>query len=386
VTLPLSPADTAFREEVRAFLARTLTPELQEAGRRCAGIYNDRPEAEAWLKILDGQGWAVPSWPRAWGGADWTPSQHYVFERELALAEAPQITPNALRMVGPVIIAFGSEDQKAQLLPRIRTGDDWWAQGYSEPEAGSDLAALQCRAVRDGGDYVVSGSKIWTSHAQWSNKIFCLVRTSDEGRPQAGISFLLFDLGLPGVSVRPIRSLSGDHEVNAVFFDDVRVPASGLLGQENEGWKIAKFLLQHERGAAWSPQCRARFGRLRARIGAQAWPLPHGLRAEAAAFECALEALEVHELRSAVKAGRGVFDNATASLLKIQGSELRQRLGELELAIANLQADPAGGIPAARRDTPFGSGVMARYLNDRAASIYAGTNEVQRNILAQAIL
>jgi acyl-CoA dehydrogenase len=243
MNLGLSPEDLRFRDEVRAFLDVALTEDLREAGRTCSGIYCDRPVAQRWLSILNDRGWAVPSWPVEHGGANWTVAQHYIFQRELTLADAPPVSPNATRMVGPVIIAFGTQAQKAEHLPRIRSGEDWWAQGYSEPGAGSDLASLQCRAERDGDAYVINGSKIWTTHAHWSNKMFCLVRTRFEGKPQTGISFLLFDLERPGVTIRPIISISGDHELNAVFFDNVRVPTSSLLGAENDGWTVAKYLL-----------------------------------------------------------------------------------------------------------------------------------------------
>jgi acyl-CoA dehydrogenase len=394
VSLPLNTAHEAFRREVLTFLNAELTDELREAGRRCAGIYNERPEAMTWLKILDRRGWAVPSWPVEWGGTTWSPTQHYVFERELALAGAPQISPNALRMVGPVILAFGTPAQKQAYLPRIRSGEDWWAQGYSEPQAGSDLAALQCRAVREGDDYVIDGTKIWTSHAQWSNKIFCLVRTAAGPKPQYGISFLLFDLDSPGVKIQKIASISGDHEVNQIFFDGVRVPTSSLLGVENEGWAVAKYLLQHERGASWSPQCRARLNRLRGRLtdlrasgGVPAADV-EVLQRSVADFACALESLEAYELWAISRADAQVLDDTSASALKVTGSELRQRLGELELCAAGLQAAPRPGIDELSglglAEGPFLT--MSRYLNDRSASIYAGANEVQRNIVARTIL
>ena len=262
----LSPADSAFRDEVRHFLDAELTPPLRQAGRRTAGVFTDHDDGQAWFRILARKGWSVPHWPVEWGGCGWSPRQADIFSSELAAAGAPVLAPQGVRMVAPVVLAFGTPEQQAQWLPAIRAGDDYWCQGYSEPGSGSDLASLQCRAVRlpdeQGGGFVINGTKIWTTHAQWADKIFCLVRTDSSGKAQQGISFLLFDMNLPGITVRPIISISGDHELNQVFFDDVRVPASALLGEENRGWTIAKYLLVHERGGTYTPLLRARLARL----------------------------------------------------------------------------------------------------------------------------
>ncbi|WP_425230011.1 acyl-CoA dehydrogenase family protein [Sphingomonas sp.] len=376
--LAFSSDELAFRDEVRAFLDAELTPELAKAGRNCPGIYCDYPAANAWFRILASRGWSVPHWPVELGGTRWTPAQHLIFKRELALAGAPPLTPNATHMAAPVIIEFGTPEQKESLLPRIRSGDDWWAQGYSEPEAGSDLASLRLAAERDGNCYVLNGSKTWTTHAHFSNKMFCLVRTDREAKPQRGISFLLFDLHLPGIQIRPIISISGDHELNEVFFDDVRVPVSGLLGKENDGWTVAKHLLRHERSSMWTPLLRARLEWMKEISGG----CPSTLAARLMRAEMRLSALEVSELRllfAEVDERRG---SLVSSMSKICGTELRQELTEIGLALADRESLR---MPDRPEDT--GRGVaLATYLNDRAASIYAGTNEIQRDIVAKILL
>ena len=390
--------EAAFLDEVRAFLDTHLSADLREAGRRCAGIYCDRPVAQRWLAILNQRGWAVPHWPVEWGGTGWSLRRRWLFARELALADAPPITPNATHMVAPVLFAFGREDQKRFYLPRIRSGEDWWAQGYSEPGAGSDLASLKCRAVRDGEGWVLNGSKLWTTHAQFSNRIFCLVRTSTQGRPQEGISFLLFDMDLPGISVRPIITLSGEHEVNEVFFEDVRVPASALLGEENRGWTVAKYLLEHERSTSYGPMLGVRLRRMLERAARlpgddgrplAADPVMAGRLAEAGAR---LEVLDAAEARMLAAAEAGLPVGALSSMMKVQGTELRQHLTELAIEIEARHTTPfqdaareAGSNTAP--DAPIeGLIAMATYLNDRAASIYAGSNEIQRTILAGRVL
>jgi alkylation response protein AidB-like acyl-CoA dehydrogenase len=390
----LSAAETAFRNEVRDFLSRELTPELRAAGRRCSGIFSDYAEGNGWHRILAKRGWSVPHWPVEHGGTGWTPMQHYLFAAELAAADAPQRAPMGPGMVAPVIIAFGTEAQKRAWLPGIRSGEDYWCQGYSEPQAGSDLASLQCKAVRDhsnGDHYVINGTKIWTTHAQYANRMFCLVRTASGGKPQQGISFLCFDIPTPGITIRPIISISGDHELNQVFFDDVRVPAEGLIGEENQGWTIAKYLLLHERGGAWTPMLRARLRRLY--VAADA--ITDAQEADDMALrlaeaECAIDALEATELQSLRAQARGEPPGIRPSMGKVLGSELRQRLTELGVDIAGLYA--AADLPlddGLQGDMPVPEEAvfsMSAYLNDRAASIYAGSNEVQRNIVAAHLL
>jgi len=387
----LSAAETAFQNEVRDFLSRELTPELRAAGRRCSGIFSDYAEGNGWHRILAKRGWSVPHWPVEHGGTGWTPMQHYLFAAELAAADAPQRAPMGPGMVAPVIVAFGTEAQKRAWLPGIRSGEDYWCQGYSEPQSGSDLASLQCKAVRDGDHYVINGTKIWTTHAQYANRMFCLVRTTSGGKPQQGISFLCFDIPTPGITIRPIISISGDHELNQVFFDDVRVPADGLIGEENQGWTIAKYLLQHERGGAWTPMLRARLRRLHAAADQIADAQEaDDMALRLAEAECAIDALEATELQSLRAQARGEPPGIRPSMGKVLGSELRQRLTELGVDIAghyaavNLPLDDGlqGDMPIPE-EAVFS---MSAYLNDRAASIYAGSNEVQRNIVAAHLL
>ncbi len=388
----LNDDELRFRDEVRDFLARELTPELRQAGRRCSGIFTEYHDGNRWHRILAQRGWSVPHWPVEHGGTGWTPVQHHIFASELAAADAPPRAPMGPGMVAPVIIAFGTPEQQQRWLPGIRSGEDYWCQGYSEPGAGSDLAALQCRAVREGDDYVVNGTKIWTTHAQYANRMFCLVRTATGGKPQAGISFLCFDMATPGITVRPIISISGDHELNQVFFDNVRVPVSGRIGEENQGWTIAKYLLQHERGGAYTPQLRARLRRQRRAFaqaqlqGAEAGDLALKL----AELECAVDAMEAMDMAALRAQMRGEPRGIRPSMGKTLGTELRQRLDEVAVEIAGQYA--AVGLPLDDRlDGPLplpeeAVYAMSAYLNDRAASIYAGTNEVQRNLIAAHLL
>ncbi|HVK40991.1 MAG TPA: acyl-CoA dehydrogenase family protein, partial [Phenylobacterium sp.] len=263
MNLDLTGEELAFRQEVRSFLETSLTPELREVGRRATSVFTDKRHSLAWQKILHARGWAAPSWPVEYGGPGWSVMERHIFAAECARASAPNLAPMGLRMVGPVIMGFGTPEQKAHYLPRILSGEDYWCQGYSEPQAGSDLAALRLRAVRDGDHYVLSGSKLWTTHAHRANRMFCLVRTSAEGKPQAGITFLLLDMATPGVRVRPIITLAGEHEVNEVFFEDVRVPVSGRVGEENKGWTVAKYLLEFERGGGSAPGLQVMLDRVR---------------------------------------------------------------------------------------------------------------------------
>lgn len=395
MALVLSKEDEAFRDEVRAFLKAELTPELRREGRRCAGIFSEYPVGVQWHRILARKGWSVPKWPVEYGGTGWTPVQHYIFAAELFEAEAPPLAPQGPRMVAPVIMEFGTQEQKDRYLPAIRNGDDYWAQGYSEPGSGSDLAALQCKAVRDGDEYVINGTKIWTTHAHWANRIFCLVRTANTGKPQTGISFLLFDMDLPGITIQPIISLAGDHELNQVFFDDVRVPVSSLLGKENDGWTVAKFLLQHERGNAWTPQLRTRLRRLKNAATQFFGDTGEGSAARSdfmrklTAAECEIDALQALELRTLYQQQDGKDPGIAPSMGKVLGSELRQKLTELAVEVGGYYAlaRPSLASLADEGDVPeeaiFG---MSTYMNDRAASIYAGSNEIQRNIIAARLL
>jgi acyl-CoA dehydrogenase len=395
--LELTSAEQEFRDTVRSFLDRHLTEDLREAGRRCSGIFADYPDAIRWHRTLARHGWSVPHWPVEHGGTGWSPLQQYIFSSELAAADAPPCSPIGTHMVAPVIIAFGTERQKARWLPGIRSGDDYWAQGYSEPQSGSDLASLQCRAVlsNDGEHYIINGTKIWTTHAQWANKMFCLVRTSDGRKRQHGISFLCFDMHLPGITVRPIINISGDHEFNQVFFDDVAVPASALIGEQDNGWKIAKYLLEHERGGIKAPLLSARLRRLRS-AAERAWAdLPPDCLERTdksrkfAELGCKIDALQAMELRDLRAQTLGEAPGIRPSISKVLGTETRQELTELGIEIAGVYAGAGLSSGAAAADLRVPQDAvfnMSAYLNDRAASIYGGTNEVQRNIIAAHLL
>ncbi|MGA2953191.1 MAG: acyl-CoA dehydrogenase family protein [Caulobacteraceae bacterium] len=398
MNLALTPAEEAFQREVRDFLSKALTHGLREAARRSTSVFTDPKHSLPWQKLLHARGWVAPSWPKDYGGAGWTEMQRHIFATECARAGAPSLAPMGLRMVGPCIIVFGSPEQKAFYLPRILSGDDYWCQGYSEPGAGSDLAALQLRAVSDGDDYVLDGSKIWTTHAHFANRMFCLARTDFGGKPQAGITFLLLDMDAPGLTVRPILTLAGEHEVNQVFFDGVRVPKKNRLGQENEGWTVAKTLLEFERGGAFSAGLRVSLARLRKMAARE----PAGsdftlidnadFRAKVADAEVAIEAIEVTEHRVMSALSAGANPGPASSMLKAVGTEAMQRIDELWVEAAGHYGavdQPAARAPLSQTESigPEHSLVaMARYLNNRAGSIYGGSNEIQRNIMARLVL
>ncbi|HEV2363632.1 MAG TPA: acyl-CoA dehydrogenase family protein [Caulobacteraceae bacterium] len=397
MNLELTDQEEAFRSEVREFLRENLTPELRDAGLRTTSVFCDPKYSLPWQQLLFARGWVAPSWPVEHGGAGWSEIQRHIFAAECARAGAPGLAPMGLRMVGPCIIRFGTPEQKTSLLPRILSGEDYWCQGYSEPNAGSDLANLGLKADRDGDDYVLDGSKIWTTHAQFANRMFCLVRTRFDGKPQAGITFLLLDMATPGVTVRPIITLAGEHEVNQVFFEGVRVPRANRLGQENDGWRVAKALLEFERGGAFSTGLMASLARLRkaaAEPGGGEAPLIEdpAFRAKAASLEIELRAIEATELRVMSALSAGENPGPASSMLKAVGTEAIQRIDELWVeaagrygwAAATVEGGPGSNVPKVGPERL--SLAMPRYLNNRAASIYGGTNEVQRNIIARLVL
>lgn len=389
--LDLDEAEVAFRDDVRAFLARELTPELAEAGRRATSVFVDPAWTLPWQRILNRKGWAAPSWPAEYGGPGWSDMQRYIFAAECTRANAPNLAPMGLRMVGPCIMHYGSEAQKRALLPRILSGEDYWCQGYSEPGAGSDLASLRTRADSDGDDYVINGSKIWTTHAHFANRMFALVRTRFEGKPQTGITFLLIDMHAPGVTVQPIVTLAGEHELNAVFFDNVRVPKANRLGEENDGWTVAKYLLEFERGGQWAPGLQVRAQRLR-QIAREALGPEDGVWERLASVEIAISAMQMTEHRLMAALASGANPGPLSSMLKTQGTETMQKVEELAVEMAGLYGSveqPDARLPGSNI-TPVGPEEhlesMARYLNGRAASIYGGSNEVQRSVMARLAL
>jgi alkylation response protein AidB-like acyl-CoA dehydrogenase len=392
--LNFTGADLAFRDEVRAFLADRLPADLQHKVR--GHLRLSRVDYVRWHKILNEKGWVAPGWPAAFGGPGWNPVQRYIFEEECARAGTPPVMPFGVNMVAPVIMAFGNQAQKDYYLPRILSCEHWWCQGYSEPGAGSDLAALKTSAVRDGEHYIVNGQKTWTTLAQHADMIFCLVRTDPAVRKQEGISFLLIDMRAPGVTVRPIAMLDEDHEVNEVFFDNVRVPVANLVGQENKGWTYAKYLLGHERtGIAQVGRSKrelASLKRLATRERKNGKPLLADplFAAKVARLEIELMALEMTVLRVLAQADQA--PGPEASVLKVRGTEIQQALSELMLEAVGplaLPFDPAylageGGQGMTGDDEA--APLASRYFNLRKTSIYGGSNEIQRNIIAQMIL
>jgi len=392
--LAFSPADEAFRLEVREFFATRLTEDLRAARRFMTSVYCDHDTAMKWQRILLDRGWLVPSWPERYGGTGWSLTQRYIFNCERARANPPPISPMGIGMLGPALIGCGTAPQRDYYLPRMLTGEDFWCQGYSEPGAGSDLAGLETAAVVDGDDYLVSGTKIWTTHAHYANRMFCLVRTGRFERPQMGVTFLLLDMTAPGVSTRPIRFFSGDYEQSQVFFDGVRVPRTNVVGEEHKGWSVTKYLLEFERGGgSAAPGLIEAIANIRSLwMDVSSLPTERTLAARLDALETEVAALEMTELRCLADAERSGSPGAASSMLKVRSTELSQRITETALEAAAYYGlpyqpevieargrRPAVGPSSAVTVSPF-------YFNNRAASIYGGSNEIQRNIIAKAVL
>lgn len=386
---PLNDQEKRFRREIRDFCARNLPAALAEKVK--ANVDLDREDYVSWQRILSGGGLLGGAWPVEQGGKGWSALQSYIFDEECSLAGAPWLLPFGVNYVGPVIFEYGSDEQKHRYLPGILDASVFWCQGYSEPDAGSDLASLKTRAVRDGDHYIVDGRKIWTTMAQWADRIFCLVRTGTEGRPQAGISFLLIDMKAPGVTVRPIVTVEGRHHLNEVVFDQVRVPVEDRVGDENAGWTIAKFLLGNERLlVAELGKQKRNFARIRAEIQAQeagghdmGWA-----RLRLAEFQAQLDALEWTALRTVRSVESGGPAPAAVSMLKIRGSELEQSMSEFGVEVlgpAAMPYDPELGPNAADPRTLRQNGAVAHMLWARCVTIYGGSNEVQRNIIAKTL-
>jgi alkylation response protein AidB-like acyl-CoA dehydrogenase len=388
--------ELAFRDEVRRFLADKLPADISAKVRE--GKRLTRDDHVRWHAALNARGWLAVHWPKQYGGTGWGPVQRHIFDEECNAAGAPQIIPFGVSMVAPVIIKFGTEEQKARHLPRILDGSDWWCQGYSEPGAGSDLASVKTRAVRDGDHYVVNGQKTWTTLGQHANMIFCLVRTDPAAKQQEGISFLLVDMATPGITVRPIITLDGEHEVNEVFFDDVRVPAENLVGQENKGWNCAKYLLTYERtgiaGIGMAKQALRHLKSVARRQVANGRPLIEDplFRARISEVEIELMALEMTNLRVIAAVQGGGAPGAESSILKIKGTEIRQAITDLLRRAVGPYALPflpealgAGwdGLPVG---PDYAAPLAAHYFNRRKLSIYGGSNEIQKNIIAKMIL
>lgn len=391
MNLELDAVDQAFREEVRAFIANTLTDDLRLGQRNTTSMYPEPEFSRPWQLALQARGWLVPLWPKAWGGTGWTPLQRFIFETECALAGAPLVHPMGVRLVGPVLIRFGTEAQKRTYLPRILSSEDYWCQGFSEPNAGSDLASLKLRADADGGDYVLNGTKIWTTHAHHANRMFALVRTSNEGKRQQGISFLLIDMKSPGITVRPIDTIGGDHDVNEVHFADVRVPKLDRVGEENAGWDCAKYLLEFERGAGiFSPRLRAQLKRVAEVMTSPALEgsAAEGLQRRFGEVVADVDTFEWLELRTMAELAEGVSPGPVASILKLRASRLKQVIGEL-----GVDALGESGLrwrvhrPEDRLHEPgLEELLMPEYCNSRAFTIFGGAAEIQLGLIARTSL
>lgn len=390
-------AQLAFRDRVRDFLDRDLPADLRR--RTLSGLPQRRDDFVGWQRILYARGWGAPNWPREFGGMGWTLIEQHIFDEECAIAGAPRQLAFNIRMLGPVLMAFGTDAQKARFLPRILTLDDWWCQGYSEPGAGSDLASLRTRGVRDGDRYRVTGQKIWTTFAHHANWMFCLVRTRDDGRPQQGISFLLIDMKSPGVTVKPIRTIDGEHHLNEVWLDDVIVPAENLVGEEHKGWACAKYLLVHERSTLGNlGPAKRELRRLKSIATLQVKrgrPLSEDpvSRGHIARLEINLMALEVLNLRmlSRLQSADGGGTGAEASIVKICGTELLQEISEQLLRAAGPQGLPfarehgSGDVGADWFGPAYAEPVAPLYFNSRKLSIFGGTNQIQKNIVAKTM-
>lgn len=396
-----SQADLDFRDEVRTFLRDELTDKMTHGLARTPGVFVEPDIGLEWHHKLHKKGWISYTWPLEHGGVDWTPMQRYIYEKEIALAGAPSPSPISLRLIGPVICEYGTADQKARFLERIRSAEDYWAQGYSEPASGSDLASLSTKAEQVGDEYVINGSKIWTTHAQHANWIFCLVRTDNSGRKQEGITFLLVPMDQAGITVAPILSMSGDQEVNQVFFDNAKTGVENRIGDEGQGWEIAKFLLQNERGGScFAPSMLAHLDKIEAHAkelsdeNDNEMAHDSSFKSRLAKLRLRTLALEFTELRILAEVANGRPPGPQTSLTKLVSSNLRQDIQALHselYAYEGLQLpyhrplyepnapDPIGGLPEAQS-------ALAKYLNGRASTIYGGSDEVQKNIIAKRIL
>jgi alkylation response protein AidB-like acyl-CoA dehydrogenase len=393
-------ADLAFQEEVRAFLDEKLSPRLREGAANTPSVFTEPDISREWQAILHEKGWLATSWPVEDGGTGWTPMQKYLFEKECQMAGAPSLPILGLRLAGPVICKFGTPEQKARFLPRILSGEDYWCQGYSEPGSGSDLASLKTRAVRDGDKYLVNGSKLWTTHAHHANWIFTLVRTDADSKKQAGITFLLIPMDQPGITVTPIVTMANDHEVNATFFDDAETGVENRVGEEGEGWTIAKFLLENERGGSCAaPGLLASLDRLEA----AAAKLQSGVNGalihdpviaqRLARLRLEAQAFETTELRILAELVKGRPAGPQTSLVKLISSHLRQSIQELEVDLFGydgLQLPVCRPLYGNEAPEPIGSReaqlAMPTYLNGRAYTIFGGSSEVQRTIIAKQVL
>tara|TARA_B100001109_G_scaffold74434_1_gene60972 strand:- start:3219 stop:4415 length:1197 start_codon:yes stop_codon:yes gene_type:complete len=396
MNLNFSEEEISFQNEVRAFLKKELSPELVRAAKQTSAVFTEKEVAMEWQSKLANKGWLVPSWPKEYGGTDWNETQKYIFSSECAKAGAPNLIPMGLAMIGPLLLGKGSKEQKDYYIPRILNGDDYWCQGYSEPGAGSDLASLQCKAVRDGDKYIINGTKIWTTHAHLANKIFCLVRTDSSGKKQEGITFLMLDMNQPGVKVEPIMTMAQDHDFNQVIFTDAIAEVKDRIGEENEGWAVAKYLLEFERsGGVGGSKSLSDIDFIKKLVNKillqhQDDNFEDIYSKKINELEIKAKAIQYTSLRILSSIRGGESPGPESSMMKTLVTDLEQEISELTLEVIGYY-----GIPF--QDTSFGSNEMAigdedfrpiagKYQNLRATSIYGGSNEIQRNIMAKAVL
>lgn len=396
MNLNFSPEEISFQEEVRDFLKQELTQDLVNAAKHSSAVFTEKEVAMKWQKKLANKGWLVPSWPEEYGGTNWTQTQRYIFSSECAKAGAPNLIPMGLAMIGPLLLGKGTKEQKDYYIPRIISGEDYWCQGYSEPGAGSDLASLQCKAERVGDEYVINGTKIWTTHAHLANKIFCLVRTDNSGKNQEGITFLMLDMNQPGVKVEPILTMAKDHDFNQVVFTDAVAKVSDRIGEENQGWSVAKYLLEFERsggiGGSKSLSDLDFIRRLIKKISSTHKDSSFADTHNTKVAELEIKALSIQytSLRILSSLTKGDSPGPESSMMKTLVTDLEQEISELTLEVIGYY-----GIPF--QDTSLGSNkpaigdedyrsIAGKYQNLRATTIYGGSNEIQRNIMAKAVL
>lgn len=400
IGLDAGPEHLEFRDKVRSFLQSRLSPTLRAASSATPTVFAEPEISRQWQRILYDQGWLTYNWPQKFGGTGWSHMERYIFEKECALANAPGLPVLGLKLLGSVLHEFGTSRQQQEYLPKILSGEHYWCQGFSEAGAGSDLASLRTTAVRTGDHYFVNGAKLWTTHAHFADHMFCLARTDPQVQPQRGISFLLIDMEQPGVQVRPIKTLAGDHEVNEVLLDSVRVPVVDLVGAEGQGWSIAKYLLENERaGSCFAPKLLADIWRLRSEAMQQPSDTGASLlddsmfAARLARLEIEAQALEITELRILEQLGQGERPGPQSSIVKLVASELRRHLDALYMSVfgyAGLQLETARPLYGSCGPKPIYSSeaqvAAPRYLNSQAWSIFGGSNEVQRMIIAKSVL
>ncbi|MBP6879236.1 MAG: acyl-CoA dehydrogenase family protein [Phenylobacterium sp.] len=403
--LEFSKEDLAFRDEVRAFIAEAFDDDMRAHAAQSKNAHIDKAGQIRWLKRLNDKGWIAPDWPKEYGGTGWSHAQKYIFDMEMALAGAPSTSNMGLKMCAPVVMAFGTPEQKAQHLPKILSTDAWWCQGYSEPGSGSDLASLSMKAERDGDHYVLNGSKIWTTYAQWADWMFCLVRTSNEAIRQKGISFLLLEMNTPGITIVPLPTLDGppegDQEINQVFFENVRVPIANRIGEEGQGWTYAKYLLQFERGNPYAAGLTNQLNKVRKIASLE--PSDGGgrmiddpdFRKKLSEMQIKVDVLNATELRMFSARTSGEAMGAASSMLKLEGSQAQQAVTELALEAAGIYAQPfvqdtwaeiRGERNEPRAGPDYAATLAPTYFNYRKTSIYAGSNEIQHNIMAKMVL